>query len=125
MGSVWRAHHESLGIDVAVKFIAKDLLESDNTLVVARFSREAKLVARLDNPHIVRVMDHGVCDHGPFIVMELLRGQSLGDKLLADQRIAPDEAVEILSQVARGLEHAHAHDIVHRDVKFVNIFLCV
>lgn len=124
MGSVWRAHHEGLGIDVAVKFIAKDLLESENPLVVARFSREAKLVARLDSHHIVRVMDHGIGDHGPFIVMELLRGQSLGDKLLAQQRIAPEEAVEIMNQVANGLEHAHAHDIVHRDVKPANIFLC-
>jgi eukaryotic-like serine/threonine-protein kinase len=123
MGSVWRAQHEGLGIEVAVKFIASDLRESNDPTVLARFSREAKLAARLDDRHIVRVMDHGVSEHGPYIVMELLRGESLADLLGRRRRLDPDEVVEIVGQIAAGLEHAHAHDIVHRDIKPANIFL--
>jgi serine/threonine-protein kinase len=123
MGSVWRARHEGLGIDVAVKFIASDLRESNNPTVLARFSREAKLSARLDDPHIVRVMDHGVSEHGPYIVMELLRGESLADLLARRGRLDPDEVVEIVTQIAAALEHAHEHEIVHRDIKPANVFL--
>jgi eukaryotic-like serine/threonine-protein kinase len=124
MGSVWQAHHEGLGINVAVKFISSDLLESNNPLVVARFSREAKLVARLDSRHIVRVMDHGVSELGPFIVMEMLRGLSLADELSNLRRLDPMRVVQVIEEVAAGLDHAHALDIVHRDIKPANIFLC-
>jgi eukaryotic-like serine/threonine-protein kinase len=123
MGSVWRARHEGLGIDVAVKFIASDLRESNNPTVLARFSREAKLAARLDDPHIVRVMDHGVSDYGPYIVMELLRGESLAELLARRGRLDPDEVVETVSQIAAALEHAHENDVVHRDIKPANVFL--
>ena len=124
MGSVWQAHHEGLGINVAVKFISSDLLESNNPLVLARFSREAKLVARLDSRHIVRVMDHGVAEMGPFIVMEMLRGISLADELSNLRRLDPMRVVQVIEEIAAGLDHAHALDIVHRDIKPANIFLC-
>jgi len=75
MGSVWVAHHEKLALDVAVKFVAADLLKADDPLVLSRFRREAQLAAKLDNPHTVRILDHGISvDGGPYIVMELLEG---------------------------------------------------
>jgi predicted PurR-regulated permease PerM len=124
MGSVWAARHEELDLDVAVKFIAPELLSADTRLVLARFRREAQLAAKLDNPHTVRVLDHGVsADGAPYIVMELLRGKSLSERLQSDQRVPLEEAVQIVRDIAAGLEHAHALGIVHRDIKPPNVFL--
>ena len=125
MGSVWVAHHEKLALDVAVKFVAADLLKAEDPLVLSRFRREAQLAAKLDNPHTVRILDHGVSKAGgPYIVMELLEGQSIADKLRAEKRIKVSEVVEIVDQVAQGLTHAHALGVVHRDIKPPNLFLC-
>lgn len=124
MGSVWVAHHERLAIDVAVKFIAPELALSGDEVVVARFQREARLAARLDNPHTVRVFDHGVTEDGaPYIVMELLEGESLAEWLRRVGRAPLADAVQIVGEIALGLEHAHALGIVHRDIKPPNIFL--
>ncbi len=124
MGSVWVAHHEGLAIDVAVKFIAPELAVSGGEVVIARFRREARLAARLDNPHTVRVLDHGVTDDGtPYIVMELLEGESLAEWLRRVGRAPITDAVQIVRELAIGLEHAHALGIIHRDVKPPNVFL--
>jgi eukaryotic-like serine/threonine-protein kinase len=124
MGSVWVARHEKLALDVAVKFVAADLLKADDPLVLSRFKREAQLAAKLDNPHTVRILDHGVSkEGGPYIVMELLEGQSIADKLRVEKRIKVSEAVDIVDQIAVGLTHAHALGIVHRDIKPPNLFL--
>lgn len=124
MGSVWIARHEKLAIDVAVKFVAAELLEGDDPLVLSRFKREAQLAAKLDSPHTVRMLDHGVGEDGsPYIVMELLQGQSLAEAIQRQGRLAIDDASEIVSQAAEGLEHAHALGVVHRDIKPPNIFL--
>ncbi|NUP14074.1 MAG: serine/threonine protein kinase [Polyangiaceae bacterium] len=124
MGSVWLAHHETLDIEVAVKFIAAELLQGDAALVLARFRREAQLAAKLDNAHTVRVHDHGITEAGvPYIVMELLRGASLAERLHSERRLEVDEAVRVVTEVADGLDHAHAAGIIHRDIKPPNIYL--
>jgi len=126
MGSVWVAHHAGLDREVAVKFVADELQASGDATVLARFSREAKLAAKIDSPYVVRVFDHGETDLGiPFIVMELLRGESLADRLSKAQRLSPAALVRAVRDIAEGLEAAHALGVVHRDIKPQNVFYAV
>ena len=123
MGSVWLADHLSLGNEVAVKFLAPELLAKDSTLV-ERFKREAALAAKINCPHVVQVLDHGLTDGGlPYIVMERLKGENLGQRLERSKRLSMRETGIILSQVAVALTAAHSIGVVHRDIKPDNIFL--
>ncbi|MFO0611601.1 MAG: TonB family protein [Polyangiaceae bacterium] len=128
MGAVWVAHHETLDIEVAVKFIvADDGVGSPSRAALVRFRREAQLAARLDSPNVVRMLDHGILkgDHEevPYIVMELLRGESVAERLARARRVPPAEVVRIVGDVADGLERAHELGVVHRDIKPQNLFL--
>lgn len=125
MGSIWVARHLSLDVDVAVKFIHPDLLSGGDALVLERFRREAKLNAQIESPHVVRVFDHGIerTSKCPYIVMELLRGESLWDRLLRLRQLPPGDAARVVGEVAEGLQAAHERGIVHRDIKPQNIFL--
>ena len=117
---VWIADHSTLGIRVAVKFLRR---ASDETLR-QRFSREAQLAARMDHPHAVRIFDHGLTDDGtPFIVMELIDGESVAHRIRRAGAMRPDVVVEIVDQVAQVLAAAHRMSIVHRDVKPHNVML--
>ena len=122
MGSVWLARHLTLDTEVAVKFIAEQEREER---LLERFRREASLAARLKSPHVVQMFDHGLAGDGdaPYIVMELLRGESLAQRLARTQRLTPREVVLLVSQVAKVLREAHALGIVHRDLKPTNLFL--
>ncbi len=123
MGSVWVATHTKLGTEVAVKLVAPALLEKQPTLV-ERLDREAAALGRLQNPNIVEIYEHGTTANGtPYIVMELLDGETLGDRLRRNKVIGPETLLHILAQTADALDEAHAADIVHRDVKPANIFL--
>jgi eukaryotic-like serine/threonine-protein kinase len=120
MGVVYRAHHIGLHKDVALKLLRREL--SANAEMVARFDREAAAASRLDHVNCVRVLDFGSTDDGrSYLVMELLDGQELA--ALVGAPLPHDRAIGILEQVLRGLGHAHAHGLVHRDVKPENIFL--
>ncbi|HSU38920.1 MAG TPA: serine/threonine-protein kinase [Polyangiaceae bacterium] len=122
MGAVYLCRHVSLGQKVAIKFIHPELSTSEE--VRRRFDTEAKAAAAIKSRHAVSVIDHGVADNGqPFIVMEYLEGQSLEQALRERGRLPLDEVIEIVVQVARALEQAHAAGIVHRDLKPDNIFL--
>jgi eukaryotic-like serine/threonine-protein kinase len=124
MGSVWRAHHLGLNAPVAVKLLN---LESGAAVadVVNRFHREARAAAAIRSPHVVQILDHGVDEAtaAPFIVMELMEGESLASRLERVGRIRPAEAQRIFTQVARALSRAHEVGIVHRDLKPDNVFL--
>ncbi|MBI4703108.1 MAG: serine/threonine protein kinase [Deltaproteobacteria bacterium] len=123
MGSVWVAYHLGLDTEVAVKFISGELLYKSPSLV-ARFKREASMAAKIGSPHVVRIFDHGLMADGtPYIVMELLHGESLADRLERRGALGLPEAERLLSQVARGLRKAHELGIVHRDIKPENLFL--
>lgn len=125
MGSVWVARHLTLDVDVAVKFITKELLSGGDPLVLERFRREARLAAKIESPHVVRIFDHGLTkpEGAPYQVMELLRGESLWDRMARLGRLAPGDAARVISEVATGLTAAHAMGVVHRDIKPHNVFL--
>ncbi len=123
MGSVWVAEHLALEIQVAVKIIDPSLVEADPTML-SRFKREASLAAKIQSPHVVRIFDYGVMSDGtPFIVMEKLNGETLGQRLDVVGRLSLNDTVLLLNQVCEALEQAHGLGIVHRDLKPANLFL--
>jgi serine/threonine-protein kinase len=122
MASVWEAHDELLNRAVAVKLLAVHLSEDERAR--ARFQREARAAAGLStHPHVVTIYDVGEHDGRTFMVMELLRGGSVGDRLHADEEIAPQTALRWLRDAASALDAAHEAGVVHRDVKPANMLL--
>jgi len=121
MGAVYRGERLKLGRAVAIK-IMHDALP-DELASRGRFEREAKLMARLEHPHCVSVIDFGLHEGKPYLVMELVRGTSLLDVLAKSGRIEPARAAELVKQVLSGLAHAHELGIVHRDIKPANVML--
>jgi len=120
MGEVYRAKDTKLGREVAVKILPGNFLESEEG--TARFEREARALAALNHPNIASVYSFEEISGRHLLVMELLEGESLRDRLRTGA-MAPKKAVELASQVAEGLAAAHVRGIVHRDVKPENIFL--
>jgi serine/threonine-protein kinase len=122
MGSVWSATHLGLGQAVAIKFISREFVKSQEAL--RRFDAEAKAAAQLRSRHVVQVFDTGTLDDGtPYIAMELLHGESLQGRVHRGGPVQLAEAVEILAQACKALGRAHAAGIIHRDIKPDNIFL--
>jgi len=122
MGSVHEARHEQLGIPVALKFLRPDIAERPG--LAARFLQEARVSATLQSPHVVRVSDvDTAADGSPYLVMELLAGESLQSLLDHRRKLSKDEAVDFVLQVLAGLEVAHALGVVHRDLKPDNVFV--
>jgi serine/threonine-protein kinase len=121
MGQVWVARNTALDIEVALKLIRREIAAAEAS---TRLLQEARTAARLGHPSIVRVFDYGTSERGePYIVMELLRGESLGDLLTRKRRLRAIDAVRTLLPVASALVAAHAEGIVHRDLKPDNVFL--
>ncbi|KRB74961.1 hypothetical protein ASE01_16430 [Nocardioides sp. Root190] len=121
MGSVYAATDTDLGRSVAVKVISA--AHADDAELVARFRREAEVLARLDSPHIIAIFDHGVADGTPYLVTQLVRGGDL--EALVEQRgpLPTDLAVGCVAQVATALDDAHRAGILHRDIKPSNVLL--
>lgn len=124
MGTVWRAHDEVVDREVAVKEprVPEHLGEREHSMVHQRMQREARAAARIDHPSVVTVHDVAVEDGKPWIVMELVRGPSLGDRL-QEGTLDPREAARIGLAVLDALMAAHAIGILHRDVKPDNVML--
>jgi serine/threonine protein kinase len=122
MGLVFEAEHARLHRRVAVKVLARHLVSDAQAL--ARFNREAEIISQLEHPNIVQILDFDTTEHNePYIVMELLKGESLSGRLERDGCLSIAEAARIVQQVASGLFAAHQAVIVHRDLKPANIFL--
>ena len=122
MATVYSARDLKLDREVAIKLLADNFAGDDE--VRRRFSREARLAAKLDHPNIVQVFDVGEDDGRPFIVMEQVDGGTVGDRIEGPRRsIARTEALRLLSQLCEGLGHAHAKKLVHRDIKPPNLLL--
>ncbi|MCX4233957.1 serine/threonine-protein kinase [Streptomyces ortus] len=124
MGTVWRAKDETVDREVAVKEprFPDHLPERERANVSERMRREARAAARLDHPAVVTVHDVAVVDGRPWIVMELVRGRSLG-AALQEGTLGAREAARIGLEVLGALESAHAAGILHRDVKPDNVLL--
>ena len=120
MGEVYRAHDPRLGRDVAVKVLPDDIAGDRDRL--RRFEREARAVAALSHPNVVVVHDVGTDGGRPYVVTELLEGETLGERLRKGA-LPLREAVETAVHVAHGLAAAHAKTIAHRDLKPANVFL--
>jgi len=120
MGEVYRARDTRLGRDVAIKVLPPSVaMDAERR---ARFDREAQTVAALSHPHIVAVFDTGIHDGQAFVVMELLEGETLRERLTTGA-LPVRKAIEYGVQVAKGLAAAHDKGLVHRDLKPDNIFV--
>ena len=121
MASVWRAQDLSLRRQVAIKLVHEHIADDD--AVVARFRLEAQHAAALSHPNIVSVYDWVIDPPRQFMVLELVEGQNLRERLNAVRRLSVSETLEIMTQVLSGLGQAHERGIVHRDIKPENVLL--
>jgi len=125
MAMVFKAKQISLDRVVAIKVLPRKL--SENAEYVSMFYKEGKAAAKLNHPHIVQAIDVGEAGGFHYFVMEFIEGHDLWDELQSDGSHARDfterEALDVIIQIARALEHAHSHGLIHRDVKPKNIML--
>ena len=120
MGEVYRAHDDRLGRDVAIKVLPPKLADDPDR--IARFRREARLAASFNHPNIAAIYGFEDIDDTHFLVMELVEGHSLADRLQSGP-MPIDETLTVAAQIAEGLEAAHERGIVHRDLKPSNVML--
>ncbi|MBK7397447.1 MAG: serine/threonine protein kinase [Myxococcales bacterium] len=142
MGTVYRAEQQALGREVALKLLHPGNMEGEDStasrddfsVLEKRFSREAAILAKLQHPNIVTVYDYGAIegteddpDKGGrprfYMVMELIGGRTLQQRLVERKVLPWDEAVRLFRQIARGLREAHAVGVVHRDLKPANVMI--
>ena len=119
-GDVWEARDRELGRLVAFKAVRPG---AEGWAREGRVLREAEAAAALAHPNLVTLFDVGRAEPGPYLVLELLRGETLGARLSRGS-LAPREALRVALEVAKGVAHAHASGVVHRDLKPENVFLC-
>jgi serine/threonine-protein kinase len=121
MGYVVAATHLGLELPIAIKFLRPEVCT--HSKAIARFLREARATARMESENVVRVLDLGMLDDAPYIVMEYLQGRTLGEELARRGVFTSDDACRYLVQACDALAEAHALGIVHRDLKPGNLFL--
>src|SRR5271167_3807695 len=119
MGEVYLAHDTKLGRDVAIKVLPEAFAHDPERL--ARFQREAKMLAALNHPNIATI--HGLEQSGgtSYLVMELVAGETLAERIQRDGHVPLEEALAIAKQIAEALEAAHEKGIIHRDLKPANV----
>jgi serine/threonine protein kinase len=121
MGAVWLAEHLALRVHVAVKLIDPGLATSQD--YIRRFEREARAAASLRSPHVVQVMDFGVDEGTPYLVMEYLVGESLATRLSQRGSLPVEDVWVVINQIGRAITRAHGSGYIHRDLKPDNVFL--
>src|SRR5215471_4022850 len=121
MGVVYRAEDTKLGREVALKFLPSPAAEIPSS-ILQRFEREARAASALNHPHICTIYGLEDCNGQPAIVMELVEGETLSDRLLQG-RLTQEEALRVAVQTAGALEEAHRKGVVHRDLKPANLML--
>ena len=121
-GVVYRVTHQPTGRRKALKVLHGDLVS--NTEAVLRFAREVDVIARLKHPNLVAIEGSGQLEDGrPYFVMELLEGTDLDAYIRKQRRLQPEDVLSILEPLCGALNEAHAHNIIHRDLKASNVFL--
>ena len=124
MGSVWAARNELTDRDFAIKFLLPELAQSKDTL--HRFFLEARACGQIKHPAVVAVYDMGQTEDGtPYLVMELMEGEGLDQRLARSSSFRAGEAASFVAFISRGLEEAHVRGLVHRDLKPGNIFFAI
>lgn len=121
MGVVYQAMHVRLDRLVAIKF--PRFAAALDPRAAARFLHEARMIGRLDHPHIVRALDAGDSEYGPYLVTEFIAGETLEDMVRRTGPLPVEQAVAWIRQAATALAYAHSRNIVHRDVKPSNLLL--
>ena len=122
MGQVIKAWHLGLDEEVAIKLLRDDVAVADET--IARFVREAQAAAKLKSEHVARIIDVGTFGDGkPYLVMEFLEGQDIGQLINECGRLQPSLAIDLMIQACEALAEAHSLGIVHRDIKPTNLFV--
>jgi eukaryotic-like serine/threonine-protein kinase len=121
MGSVYRARNTATSDIVAIKIVPASM--AANQVLLKRFEQEFKAASTLDHPNIVRALDFGYNQGSPYLVMEYVEGETLGQRIDRQGRLPEKDAIRIISQIAQGLHKAHSHGMVHRDVKPDNILI--
>ncbi len=121
MGAVYEVVHTLTGRHHALKLLYESLVY--DSVVLARFTQEARAATSIRSPHVVEITDMGTEGAAPYLVMELLEGEDLRTRITRDGALSPRAAADILGQACHALERAHALGIIHRDLKPENLFL--
>lgn len=121
MGVVYKGYEPSLARYVAIKELSPAL--ANDEIIVERFLREARSMAKLNDPHIIQIYSIGQEDGQPFFVMEFVDGASVAELIKREGHILPSDALKIVEQTAQGLLTAHSSGVVHRDIKPANMIL--
>jgi len=121
MGIVYRARHWETRQVVAIKVMHADVAR--NPVILKRFERECRICSHLAHAHIVRVLEYCGSGPKPYLVMEFIDGESIGDRIERDGKMPEEEAIRLICQIADGLACAHAQGLIHRDVKPDNIMV--
>ena len=121
MGTVYKGRERESGKIVAVKLVSPQMAK--NPVFLQRFEKEYNAARSLDHPNVVRALDYGTAAGRPYLVMEFVDGESLGQRLVRDGRLPEAEAVRLIGQVAQALQKAHRQGLIHRDVKPDNVMV--
>src|SRR5712691_11201662 len=105
MGAIYRGRHRQTGQIVAIKIMPAHM--ASNPVLLKRFEQEFRAASKLDHPNVVRALDYGDAGSSPYLVMEFVEGESLGQKLEREGKMTETEAIKVIAQVAQGLHRAH------------------